>query len=182
VANLQRISTQYRGAEDRLLLTGEFPSGSTVSLWLTQRLMLRAVPLLVDWLQKQTPTDLKARDNIAQAQEIAQTFSRPAVQVRKATPVSVTAVSSGEQPAVPENLEALVHSIDLTVNDKAVRLRFKGADGELGMVILNPQQLRQWLAVLQVLWRKADWQGEIWPSWLKSDAELASTRAKGAFH
>lgn len=179
--NLQRISTQYRGAEDRLLLTGEFPTGATVSLWLTQRLMLRAIPLLVDWLHKQTPTDLKARDNSEQAREIAQTFSRAAVQVRKTTPVPLTVAPDNPAPP-PDNIESLVHSIDLNAGEKAIKLRFKGEKDEFGTIVLNPLQLRQWLAVLQVLWRKADWPGDIWPNWLKPDAELASTKAKGAFH
>ena len=86
--NLQRFTTQYKGVEDRILLVGEDGDGDTVSLWLTQRLLLKTIPVLLDWLQKHDPVDLKDAGNRTQASDMAQVFSsqpvRPKSQVAKA--------------------------------------------------------------------------------------------------
>ena len=47
---LQRITTEYDEHEDRLRLSGELSDGSSVLLWLTQRLLYRILPHLTQWL------------------------------------------------------------------------------------------------------------------------------------
>ena len=53
-AVLERCTTEYAEDEDRLRLSAELANGNTVVLWLTQRLLNRLVPHLVQWLEKQT--------------------------------------------------------------------------------------------------------------------------------
>ncbi|MBT8147762.1 MAG: hypothetical protein KJN90_12975 [Gammaproteobacteria bacterium] len=179
MVNLKRFTTRYKGAEDRILFTGEDKNGETVSLWLTQRLLLKIIPVLVDWLQKNNPADLKARENSTQAQEIAEVFTRkpvlPKVAVTPAQPADSTPVEIIEDAV-------LVHSIDLNLNQKMLRLRFRHCDQELGNLALNSSQLRQWLAVVHVLWKNADWPAHIWPRWLSEDAKLVANQTQGAFH
>ena len=46
MAELQRCTTEYIATEDRLRLSGEIGTQSTVVLWLTQRLLNRLMPPL----------------------------------------------------------------------------------------------------------------------------------------
>ena len=50
---LERVTTRYSVAQDRICLAGELPGGSPVVLWLTQRLLRRLLPPLLAWLQEQ---------------------------------------------------------------------------------------------------------------------------------
>lgn len=184
MGNLKRFTTQYKGSEDRILLTGEDKEGATVSLWLTQRLLLKTVPVLVDWLQKNNPADLKTTDNRAQASEMAQVFTRKPVEPRPSTAPSA-AGTSGSAAAAPVEVAdepVLVHSIDLNLNQKLLRLRFRQAEPELANLALNSGQLRQWLAVLHVLWKNAGWPVHIWPRWLSEDTKLVANQSQGTFH
>ena len=49
---LQRLTTEYVDAEDRMRLTGEIRPGETLVLWLSQRLLMRLLPHLFLWLEK----------------------------------------------------------------------------------------------------------------------------------
>jgi hypothetical protein len=182
MGNLKRFTTQYKGAEDRILLTGEDKEGETVSLWLTQRLMLKTVPVLVDWLQKNNPVDLTKNENSAQAQEMAQVFTRKPVR-----PKASSAPVQANNPADPEPVETtqdpvLVHSIDLNLNQNLLRIRLRQGEQELANLALNGNQLRQWLAVVHVLWKNAGWPAHIWPRWLSEDTRLVANQTEGAFH
>ncbi len=178
MTKLTRFTTQYRNADDRILLTGEGKESGSVSLWLTQKLLLKTIPVLVDWLQKNNPADLKTRDNSAQARAMAQVFSRKPVQ----SAVNSGAVRQDKTDASSGPHPVLVHSIDLNLNPKLLRLRFRYDDQEQADLAMNASQLRQWLAVLQVLWTKASWPSHIWPQWLKDDVKLVSNESRGAFH
>ena len=50
MSELQRITSEYIEAEDRLRLTGEVGEGETETLWLTQRLLTRLLDHLLKWL------------------------------------------------------------------------------------------------------------------------------------
>lgn len=185
MANFRRFTTQYRGDEDRILLTGELGDGETVSLWLTQRLLMKTLPVLLDWLQKNNPVDLKTRDNSTQAREMAQVFTRKPVQARAAAVAENPAASKGAKEEDAQNhgdAPVLVLSVDVNLNPKLLRLRFRQTDDELASLALNGGQLRQWLAVLHVLWKNAGWPGELWPHWLKDDVKLVSNEPRGSFH
>ena len=51
---LRRITTEYIEIEDRLRISGEIADAEAVVIWLTQRLLLRLLPLLLQWLDQQT--------------------------------------------------------------------------------------------------------------------------------
>lgn len=48
---LKRLSTGHQEVEDRIRLVGETGNGAVVVLWLTQRLLLRLVPILLEGLE-----------------------------------------------------------------------------------------------------------------------------------
>jgi hypothetical protein len=66
----------------------------------------------------------------------------------------------------------LAQSVDFASTTSAVRLTFKAADDQAATLALNSQQLRQWLSILHDLWLKAEWQGEVWPQWVREAAPV----------
>ena len=50
VLTLQRITSEYVATEDRFRLSGITDKGGEVSYWVTQRLLLRLLNFLLDWL------------------------------------------------------------------------------------------------------------------------------------
>ncbi len=48
---ITRITTEYVETEDRIRLSGETPAGSTVMLWIPQRLLNRLIPLLCERIE-----------------------------------------------------------------------------------------------------------------------------------
>ena len=67
MAELQRITTEFVDAEDRIRLAGEDAAGEAVVLWLTQRLLNRLVAHLCDWLEQRIPADIHHYAAAAQA-------------------------------------------------------------------------------------------------------------------
>jgi len=54
IAALTRLTTNYADIEDRILLAGEIANSPPVAMWLPQRLALRLLPALFQWLDHQT--------------------------------------------------------------------------------------------------------------------------------
>lgn len=182
MGNLKRFTTQYKGEDDRILLTGEDSEGETVSLWLTQRLLLKTIPVLVDWLQKNNPVDLTKVENSDQAREMAQAFTQEPVKPKPSSRPTQTA-NPGEPQAAETLLDPiLIHSIDLNLNKNLLRIRLRQGEQELANLALNGSQLRQWLAVVHLLWKNAGWPTHVWPRWLNDDTALVARKASGAFH
>ncbi len=151
VPDLLRVTTEYIEAEDRLRLSGELPDGSTVVLWLTQRLVGRLVPHLCGWLEKQTkagaPVDLV--QGFAQQAALASLESQPKVQA-----------GSGSQAW-------LVQTIDLNGGDGFLALLFKpdSQGAAVTRLTLQTQPLRQWLGIVLSQFRRAGWPLTVWPDW-----------------
>lgn len=64
---IRRFTTEYDAEEDRIRLTLERAEGGPVRLWLTRRLLVKAVPELVKVLDTRlvTPEGLPAHDGAA---------------------------------------------------------------------------------------------------------------------
>lgn len=155
IAILRRITTEYDEAEDRIRLVGECNAGTPVVLWLTQRLLQRLLPVMLERLHKPVGDDvLKA--------VVVQEFAQQAARARM-TPQAPLRPS-------PETESWLVRTIDVASTKQGMRLTFKGkADENVGFM-LEGQSLRQWLNIVYDLYRKAGWPLAIWPVWMqKSD-------------
>ncbi|WP_153110544.1 hypothetical protein [Propionivibrio limicola] len=169
VAQLQRITSEYIAAEDRIRLTGETNQGQTVALWLTQRLLGRLMPHLLGWLEQQTGGRLDA--------EIRQDFAQQAA-IASLTP----------QPPVPphaQNRSCLVQEVNINATPQNVRLTFRSAGGGdhamPAFLVLSPLPLRQWLDVLYRLYRTAGWAADFWPDWM-AQARTASVQTSPLLH
>lgn len=156
---LQRITTEYDEHEDRLRLSGELPDGSSVVLWLTQRLLNRLVPHLTAWLtQHGTPLSadkampwLDGHDLQGFAQQAAQ--SQLVVQA----PVCV----------LPSTASWRVDTVKVTQHSAGVALVFKGEASEQQVELpMAPMPLRQWLGIVYAQTQRGQWPMAAWPTWM----------------
>ncbi|GAB4396970.1 MAG: hypothetical protein OHK0048_03630 [Rhodoferax sp.] len=163
---VQRITSEYVESEDRLRLCAEVDAGQRVVLWLTQRLANRLVTALWRWLGRGWPD--VARPEVWQ--EFAQDRARQSL-----------------QPQAKVNAEGAranwrVDSVDLTYAEGAVQLRFVGAQSTPVVLSLTELPLRQWLAILESLYRSADWPLSAWPQGSDSYTSANSTPATRVLH
>lgn len=160
---LQRITTEYIEAEDRICLAGE-AGENTVVLWLTQRLLNRLIPHLCQWLDQRVGTTLLTEVK----QEFAQQKARAELEV---------------QPPVRANAEAqsvLVHSVDLKPSCTGLGLNFKDVGGNvIASLQLQPKPLRQWLNIVYDQYLQAAWPTSVWPTWV-AKAKPRTTPARAA--
>jgi hypothetical protein len=152
MTELQRITIDYVDVEDRLRLRGQNAEGETRVFWMTQRLLMRLIPHLCSWLEKQTIAGAPV--------EIVQGFAQQA---------AWAALQAGEPVPLPAQQEGtLIRSVDLTPADKRLILRFKAdPPGEaIASVAFEAQPLRQWLGIVHRCCEAAGWPDQAWPHWV----------------
>ncbi len=165
---ITRITTRYIDANDRLRLTCQVEGGGAVVLWLTQRLMLRALPHLTGWLENQPSVRVAT--------------AAPALQ-RDAVQAFAQQVARAQLPQAPverdgSSREWLVSSVDLARGGKTMRLIFKSDTGDaVAGLSMSAGDLRGWLNIVFDQWTKAEWPQHIWPNWMKP-ASLSSPAAQ----
>ena len=143
---LQRITTEYIEAEDRVRLSGVSPSGEAVSLWVTQRLLSRLLKVILNWTAE--------GENAQQA--IKNAFAQQAARADLKLQLSV--------PAQP--IAVLVNTIDISQTVDALTLVFHCSDGPAGQLTLQRPDVRQWLNILHDTWCRAEWPQDLWPDWM----------------
>jgi len=164
-AVFERCTTEYAEDEDRLRLSAQLANGDTVVLWLTQRLINRLVPHLVEWLEKQTASMSAIPSVQARTSDVAQGFAQQAAQAQMKTESPVQAKSA--------ITSWRVDAVDVARRDAAVLLNFKSEPSRQAAMKLSAQQLRQWLSIVYRQYLRGDWPTGAWPDWLK---EGVSTR------
>ena len=158
---LTRITAEYVAQEDRIRLSGERAGAEPLTIWVSRRLLNRLLPVLLQWLERSGGT-LPAV-NLSHA-ETRQSFALQAARAGLAPQAPVRVKQGAES--------WLAQSVDFASTTSAVRLTFKAADDQAATLALNSQQLRQWLSILHDLWLKAEWQGEVWPQWVREAAPV----------
>ena len=167
MAELQRITTEFVDAEDRIRLAGEDAGGDALVLWLTQRLLNRLVAHLCAWLEQRIPTNIHHYAAAAQA-EVIQSFAQQA---------ALAALEP--QPPVQSSVQSrawLVHSVDIASGDQGVMLTFKAAEAgsPCATLTLQDQPLRQWLNILHDQYQKAEWPLTVWPEWMAAPQPVSA--------
>ncbi|WP_024298609.1 hypothetical protein [Methylomicrobium lacus] len=155
---LKRITTDYDEAEDRIKLVGEYQSGNLGVIWLTQRLLSRLLPVILDRLQK-------AMGDIHQVGQVGSVVQEFAQQAARAQMPPLPPLKPE-----PDAQAWLVKSIDIASVSNGIRLTFKGPGFEQAILKLEGQFLRQWLNILYDINRKAGWPVTIWPDWIRESA------------
>ena len=171
MAELRRATTDYCGREDRVQLTGERgehgDSYATVTLWMTQRLLNRAIPHLLRWLNMRG-----ARNDV-----------RAGPAGGASSPGASPASPPG--PPAPESLqhaEWLVESLNISASERNVVLTFRSAAVDSTSLRLKPQALRHWLKILHRAYLLGEWRMDIWPAEWAAEAHEAPPAALRLLH
>lgn len=163
---LNRLTSEYIEAEDRFLLTGEDQDSNALCLWLTQRLALRIISHLVSELSSHSPEALQNPSHDDDANKLLQETAQQEAQADLAPQEAVTSTSA--TPAL------LIQEVDINrATNGTVGFVFKDNAAKKVALGFEPQQLRQWLAILHQQWRVAQWPATVWPQWISGqDSEL----------
>jgi hypothetical protein len=156
---LEKITTRFVAAEDRLRLDGQAPSGRVVVLWVTQRLMRRVVPVLL----RHVSATLAGQPLPEVRHEFAQAAARAAHRDR------------GQQAPVVPDAEAAasgwrVETVEVTAGQGGITLSLRGEKGEAARLFLAFGALRVWINILHDVWRQAEWPTDVWPEWVTQAA------------
>lgn len=174
---LTRITTEYDQTEDRFCLRGSTESGDTLSLWLSQRLLIRIVLHLTQWLESDPATEMQAPVTSEQARQQLQSFEQQAAQAELVPEQPVIAEESSDAAT-----SWLVQEVDIQRNEHvAVGLAFKNPVGEHATLQMSAQQLRQWLGIVHRLWQTAEWPMTVWPVWVSGSGD-SDSMTSGPFH
>lgn len=157
--NIQRFTTRYIAVEDRICLSAASAQGEVAQLWLTWRVLKKLLPILLEWLTPKL-TENSEQATLAPVQEHAAS--------KAVVPFVSESPAAGEAPEQVGHSEWLVTEIDISRLESAVRLAFKGSQGEQVLLAFSPEPLKSWLGMLYCLINnEADWEFTQWPSWAK---------------
>ena len=140
--------------------------GLHIVMWLNQRLMIKLLPHLFSWLERQSGDSIPL--------EIAQSFAQKAA---KDDLLPEEPVKRRE-----DSREWLVGSVDLTPAENTIVMTFRADKNQKSTLSLQTQALRQWLEIVFLLWCRAEWPLEIWPSWMSDKKVSVQSRRSTALH
>lgn len=170
MADLQRLTTEYVDAEDRIRLTGELAPGQVNVLWLTQRLLSRLLPHLFQWLQQHSPV------------AVADTISTAQMEALQGLAQLAARTELSPQPPVEASASSavwLVTEVQVTQTSAWVKLAFKGPPPDVSVSLhFEPQPLRQWLTIVRDQYKRGQWPMTNWPHWAAENATLAHAEFK----
>lgn len=161
-----QMTTEYIAVEDRVRLSGKIQNDETVVLWLTQRLFVRVLPKLLQWLESQEAAVPQAA--------ILSSFKQ---QAARATHTRQSPIRGNSA-----SLTWLVHAVDIAKSPHALQLTFKGTDNQKIRLTMAIKPLRQWLNIVFDTCLKAGWSMDIWPEWMKESATPAPPQPQMKLH
>ena len=169
---LNKITTQYNELEDRIELAGDSENNPPLTLWLSQRILLRLLPPIIDWAEKVTVGERNLTETDS---SLVQDFAQQHANENLKPQLPVGSSNNDDQKAVPPpSLESLVHEINITKSSSFIQLTLKSKRIDNALLQLNNIQIRQWLAIIYLQWIKADWKDFGWPLWIKAPNEKPS--------
>jgi hypothetical protein len=163
VLTLKKITTRYCQAEDRICISALASNGTVIGLWASQRILIRLIPRICEWLEEEKTFTLQADIKSKKLMnDFAQHEAR--IEMKPETPVYI---KSTDQKNSSVNINAsLIHEIEITYSTELMELKFKDAQNHIFKLLLTKLYARQWLIILNSQWAKAEWQVNVWPEWL----------------
>ncbi|AQV96477.1 hypothetical protein BJN34_21655 [Cupriavidus necator] len=158
---IEKITVSYDAEEDRLHLAVSDAQQQALGLWLTRRLANQLVGVLLGELaESDTPlTDAYVRAAIQAWEQAAAN-----AQLKPLTPVRGDAV-------LPT---CLATSVDVMQAVGYVGLVFQVRESRPASLTLSHMALRQWLGIVHILYKKAEWPCEgLWPDWITGETKFA---------
>lgn len=186
---LTRLTTRYVENEDRFLISADTDEG-VVNLWLTQRLLMRLLPHLIQWVGQSSAAISRASTGAARADGAAQhrdgQADNAADNKAEAHPQAEAQVVAQYRKPVAgvtaDNavMSCLVHTLKFQPRDKMLKILFELPDDE-AVLLLQEEHARIWLGVLYRHWQQARWP-DIWPDWMKQAQRMRHTAPASLMH
>ncbi|MDT8428103.1 MAG: hypothetical protein RQ757_04980 [Pseudomonadales bacterium] len=173
VIEIQRITTRFDQFEDRIVIHAETTGPENVSLWMTQRLLLRLIPHLLDRLDHLISPQHKSGTANKRTDTLMQTFAQQSA-------CQTLDWQAPVQESAPDR-HYLVSSVDITATEQQTRLIFKSLCPDTLKLVMLAAELRQWLMICHSLWGKAQWPMHIWPVWI-TEQDVDTSRSKVSLH
>ena len=163
---IQTFTARYDPAEDRLRLDAIDAKGRKQALLLTRRLADRIIPVLVSHLEGKTPEGIPPD----LAQGMSQSRARQARQTADTSPAVVA--ESGTPPW-------LCRTIHVQKAQQGLNVIFTDDVSVSAVMPMVEANLRAVLDIFLELYTKANWPTEPFPEWMKPEATVTISRAKG---
>jgi len=163
---VKRFTTEYLADEDRMRISIAFNDGTVQVLWLTRRLLDRVIARLV--AQVGCAPLPGGVDGDRARTRVQQRFNQQAA-TASMTPQEPVRATKAEQQAQPPTL---ITGVDLRPGQTVLALDFRAGDTVVAQIPFRKEALRQWLGVLHNRYEKAGWNGQFWPDWIRSDADV----------
>ncbi|MFA5546954.1 MAG: hypothetical protein WDA10_00305 [Porticoccaceae bacterium] len=159
---LEKVTLLYVVEEDRIKLQGQTKGNDKITLWFTQRLFLRLIPMLIRHLDQRVDveSDLPRKVSSPSQRAAMQSFLQDKAMAGRgaAAPVVID-----DQPLIDQ----LVVTLDLSQQRRGVVLKFPVEGERLVALPLTQDYIRHWLSVVYGLFVKASWPLDVWPEWVK---------------
>ncbi len=190
--NLQRITSEYVATEDRFRLSGITDKGGEVSYWVTQRLLLRLLNFLLDWLEthreeleRQAATDMLGPVVTKAAKRSAPTGGKVSGEVAGDEEADEKKTGSATGETAEEDKAAtaeLLFEADIRISAARITVVFKPRESEHSQLSLQLDEAWQWVAILHTLWRRAEWNLSAWPDWVEEVKAPHPSKSVGYLH
>ncbi len=171
---LQRLTTEYIEKEDRVRISGKGIDGEFESFWLSQRLLIRLIRYLVSAIEESPSSDEPTSVTDLRTNTL---FNEMAQQVAQQTLPAQAPVVTPQ-----EGNPWLVLEVDVSKVQQRIKLVFKSARSKHTELLLDKNQLRQWLSILFRLWQQAEWPLSVWPDWILNTSKPAATSTINPLH
>ena len=168
--NIKTVTMKFDPLEDRIIMDCCDKSKKTQRLWLTRRLLDRLIPSLTDQLEVNSINKI--------SKELEQSFAQEKAEKNK--PKTETVHLKKNNPSW------LVTSIKVEKDDRKFKLVFidqRNLDNKNNYKSINNAQfilaisnLRQWLNAFYKIYKKALWDTEIFPNWMKDKEQVLKTK------
>ncbi|MBM2295076.1 hypothetical protein JQX09_24460 [Sulfitobacter pseudonitzschiae] len=165
--DVRRFTTDYIAVEDRIRMSVEHRDRSVQILWLTRPLLKNLLVALIKAIDA-APSVGNDVDDVSMKGTAYKRFTQQAAEASLTSQSPVRAPSSDTQAVVA----MLVTSITVRKEQTVLTMEFNGGDRLLEAIPFSTEALRQWLAVLYKCYRRADWEGDFWPTWIKAPSPL----------
>lgn len=174
---LQKITLAHVAVEDRLLLTGIDADGERLRMWLTQRLLLRVLPVHFKALGMhspgQAPVPATRHEPLALDADLVQGFAQQRARMNSQPAPPVT--------AAPDSPVFLIHKVDVAAIRGGVVLTFVGeAESDKARLAMTGDSVRHWINGLHDVCVKAQWPLSGFPDWVLEAAQAPASPGAGA--
>lgn len=186
---LQRITSEYVATEDRFRLSGITDKGGEVSYWVTQRLLLRLLNFLLDWLEthreeleRQAATDMLGPVVTRSAKRSGQAGEKVSREEEEGDEEEAES-ETGETPEEDKATSAeLLFEADIRIAATRITVVFKPRKSEHSQLSLQLDEAWQWVAILHTLWKRAEWNLSPWPDWVEEVKAPHPSKSVGYLH